>query len=305
MERRRESTEKRGKRMIEDVVLRYSKRGMTVLREYLRKDYCRAAAEALLEKPCGAVFLATGFYVGGFAETDGPVGTFFLAGALKKLGFTPVIVTDRFCAGFFDGSGFEICCMETEAGTQEYEKLLERFLPVALISIERCGRNRENDYANMRGASIAEHTAKIDLLFESAAARGILTIGVGDGGNEIGMGNLADVIDEKLSLTPCTVPVSHLVIATVSNWGAYALAAYLQREAGRRRGSRENEAQSLLPDFAEVEAYLKHIVALGSVDGLTREHTATVDGFSLETEREIVEALREEVRAEKVHAVQR
>lgn len=274
--------------MIEDIVLRHSRRGMTVLREYLRPDYCRAAARELLEKPRKAVLLATGFYVGGFAETDGPVGTFFLAKALKELGFTPVIVTDRYCAAFFDGTGFEVCCMGTEAGSEEYEGLLERFLPAALISVERCGRNRLNDYANMRGVSIAEHTAKLDLLFELAAARGILTIGVGDGGNEIGMGNVADAIDERLSLTPCVVPVSHLILATVSNWGAYALAAYLQRETGRE--------EDLLPDFSEVEAYLRHIVELGSVDGLTREHTATVDGFSLETEREIVDALREEIR---------
>lgn len=283
--------------MIEDIVLRHSNRGMTILREYLEQGYCTRAAEALLCQPRGNIFLATGFYVGGFAETDGPVGAFFLAEALKKLGFTPVIVTDRFCAPFFDGTKLAVCCMEAEAGADDYEGLLERFRPAALISIERCGRNRSNDYANMRGESIAEHTAKIDLLFELAEQQGILTIGVGDGGNEIGMGNLAGAIGERLSIMPCVVRVRHLILATVSNWGAYALAACLQKKARERAGGcgMENAAQSLLPEFPAVEAYLRHIVELGGVDGLTREHTATVDGFSLETEREIVEALHAEI----------
>lgn len=87
--------------MIEDIILRHSQRGMQVLRKFMPQDYCRTAAEKLLKLPRGKVLLTTGFYVAGYAETDGPAGTFVLARALQKLGFEPVIVTDKFCRDFF------------------------------------------------------------------------------------------------------------------------------------------------------------------------------------------------------------
>ena len=54
----------------EDVVLRYSKRGMNILKKYLKDGYCRTAAEKLLHAERGTVLLTTGFYVAGYAETD-------------------------------------------------------------------------------------------------------------------------------------------------------------------------------------------------------------------------------------------
>lgn len=40
---------------IEDVVLRHSKRGMTVLRSYMSRDYCRQAARRILELEKGTI----------------------------------------------------------------------------------------------------------------------------------------------------------------------------------------------------------------------------------------------------------
>ena len=253
-----------GQETIEDVVLRHSRRGMTVLRGHMEADYCQKAARQLLALPRRTILLTTGFYVAGHAETDGPLGTVVLARALESQGFRPVIVTDQFCRGFFESVHLDV-----------YE-------PVALISIERCGRNTEDDYANMRGVSIREHTAQMDWLFIKARKRGIPTFGVGDGGNEIGMGNLRDVIAGELELVPCRVRVDTLVIATVSNWGAYAVAAYIQKLTGIR----------VLPKFSELKEYLARIVEMGSVDGVTKEHTLSVDGFSLEVEREILDGLK-------------
>ena len=68
----------------EEVTLRYSKRGMTLLKEYLQKDYCKRAAEKLLQAPKGNVLITTGFYVAGYAETDGPTGTLAVARALEE-----------------------------------------------------------------------------------------------------------------------------------------------------------------------------------------------------------------------------
>lgn len=267
---------------IEDVVLRHSKRGMTVLRHYMDRDYCKQAARRILDLEKGTILLTTGFYVAGHAETDGPLGTVVLAKALKKQKFRPVIITDQFCKGFFEAADLEVRYVEVKDGAEEYEELLNEFRPVGLISIERCGRNVDNDYANMRGVSIKEHTARTDWLFIQARKQGIPTFGVGDGGNEIGMGNLKDVISGKLELVPCKVKVDTLVIATVSNWGAYAIAAYIQKITGTK----------VLPQFSEIKEYLSFIVKMGSVDGVTKKQTLSVDGFSLDVEKEIWDGLK-------------
>lgn len=141
----------------------------------------------------------------------------------------------------------------------------------------------EDDYANMRGISIKEYTASTDWLFIRARKAGIPTFGVGDGGNEIGMGNLKEVIHEELALVPCKVKVDTLVIATVSNWGAYAIVAYMQKMTG---------VTGLL-NFEKIYGYLARIVRMGSVDGVTKKHTLSVDGFSLEIEKEILDGLNQ------------
>ena len=265
---------------IEDIILRHSRRGMPELRELLPQYWCREAAREILSWKRGNVLLTTGFYVAGFAETDGPLGTMVLAKALKVLGFCPVIVTDSYCEGYFDAEGIATEYMALDADDSAADELLKKYAPVGMISVERCGRDKNGVYANMRGISISEHTAPCDALF--LKGRGTVpTIGVGDGGNEIGMGNVAEAVETRLSLTPARVEADILVIATVSNWGAYGITAALSAETGLR----------LLPAFSEAEAFLRKTVAMGSVEGISHEHTARVDGFGLETEQEILEAL--------------
>ena len=167
---------------IEDIILQRSQRGMDVLKAHLAPDFCSAAAKKLFALERKNILLTTGFYVAGYAETDGPPGTFYFAKALRKLGFSPVILTDSFCERFFDGDTIPVVYLESGF---DCEAILNQYDPVALVSIERCGENIQGDYANMRGVSIAEHTTDIDKLFDLALEKGIYTIGVGDGGNEI------------------------------------------------------------------------------------------------------------------------
>ncbi len=273
---------------IEDIVLRHSRRSMDVLRRYMPDDYCLEAAKDILSWNKGTILLTTGFYVAGYAETDGPAGTVVLAEAVKKLGYKPVIVTDSFCRGFFEIRNLEVeyMPMEEEKGEAFCTRILEKHHPVGLVSIERCGKNIREDYANMRGVSIKEHTAAVDLLFEMTD--GIIpSIGVGDGGNEIGMGNMANVIAEQLSLVPARTRVDRLVIACVSNWGAYAITAYLEKITSIK----------LLPEFEEIKAYIEETVKIGSVDGVTHQLQATVDGYDITVEKEIVESLHEAISA--------
>ena len=267
---------------IEDIILKYSHRGMDALRPYLPQYFCGDAAKEILSWRRGPVLLATGFYVAGHAETDGPAGTVVLAKALQKLGFEPFVLTDETCSHYFEPEGLKTVYMSYEEGDAFCLSLLRSMQPAGLISIERCGENVRGDYVNMHGESIRSHTAQIDRLFDAAYGN-VPTIGIGDGGNEIGMGNLADVIAEKLPLVPCRTKVDRLVIATVSNWGAYGIAACLQKLSG----------VPVFPAFEEVKAYVQRTLLLGSVDGATEENVCMVDGFSLTESEEVYEALRQ------------
>lgn len=219
--------------------------------------------------------------MGGYAETDGPLGTVAVALALEKLGFHPVIVTDRYCKGFFEVKNLDVEYVPIGVDGTIYDEILTKYQPVYLISIERCGRDSSRQYRNMRGICITQETAGLDQLFELAAKRKIPTIGVGDGGNEIGMGNLQDVISRDLNINPCVVPVDDLIIATTSNWGAYAIAAYLQILSG----------EEVLVSFTEIEKYLRQIINIGSVDGVTGKREMGVDGFNMIIEKEILDSL--------------
>lgn len=258
---------------IENLILRHSGRGMDILRPYLAEDYCTDAASAILRWKRGTVLLTTGFFVAGHAETDGPPGTLFLANALRHCGFQPVIVTDAPCKGYFEAFGLPVRYAAYDASEDFFAALLREVSPVGLIAVERCGENIHGDYANMRGVSIADHTAPIDRMFALAECP---TVGIGDGGNEIGMGNLAQVITQQLSLVPCKVGVDHPIIATVSNWGALGLAAAL----------------GWLPEEQEFLRAYAHCVELGYVDGITKRCELGEDGFSMNVGLQLLREMR-------------
>src|SRR5438874_2583567 len=90
----------------------------------------------------------------------------------------------------------------------------------------------------MRGIDVTDTVSPAHWLFEDK--RRPVTIGIGDGGNEIGMGKIGwEVVSRNIprgGLIACRVPVDHLVVAGVSNWGAYALAAGVHALRGARPG---------------------------------------------------------------------
>ncbi len=87
----------------------------------------------------------------------------------------------------------------------------------------------------MRGRDITEHLPLANPVKNWLALRNVqrgsavTAIGIGDGGNEIGMGKIPhETIVKNIpngDLIHCRVPTDHLIVAGVSNWGAYALAA--------------------------------------------------------------------------------
>lgn len=248
---------------VENLILQKGRRGMDLLSKYLPDDYCQTTADAICAWERGTVLLTTGFFVKGHAETDGPPGTLLLIRALQKMGFHPVVVTDEVCRGFFEHSGIETVYLPYYADDVTCTGILERFAPVGLIAIERCGKNINGFYKNARGHDLEDCTAPVDRLFELTD---VPTVGIGDGGNEIGMGKLADVIAEHLPLIPCRVAADHLIAAAVSNWGAIALAGCL----------------GYLPTEEQFRQAYQQSYDFGFVDGFSGGNVLTEDGFPLE-----------------------
>ncbi len=271
---------------IEDIVLRDGTRGMDILREYLPENYISEAARAMLAEEKGNALIATGFYVSGAAETDGPPGAWALARALSALGYSPYIVTDSLCTGIFEDSGIPVIYAGLDLDLEDCENLLSSLSPSFLVSVERCGYNTEGYHGNSLGKNIDRWTAPLSLLFEEAERRGYLTVGIGDGGNEIGMGKLREVILERLHLMPCRTSCDHLIAATTSNWGAYGLCAALEKLSG-------------IPCFVSSEEtgrFLAQIVAKGLINAGTHTPEFAVDGFPGSIGMKLIDDLHEAIK---------
>ncbi|MBI2528875.1 MAG: DUF4392 domain-containing protein [Candidatus Rokubacteria bacterium] len=239
------------------------------------------------------ILITTGFAVGpGLPETDGPPGAASLGRALRRLGKHVSFVTDPVTvpplAAALRSLGESASIVTFHATAASAAAVARRFLaehaPTHLVAIERLGRTRTGDYLNFRGESIRAWNAPLDALF-LVAPRRLVTIGVGDGGNEIGMGNVLGRIARsgaKARLMASVVTVRHLVVAGTSNWGAYGVVAELSRLDG----------SDLLHSAEEERRMVAACVEAGAVDGITRRPEPTVDGLPWEAHVGMLELLR-------------
>lgn len=254
------------------------------------------------------------------AENDGPAGLAAIARALwlAKGAHLTVIVEDTLhpalaailgAAGLMalpveqariassDGSLAAVTLRSFTTDTAEAPAaaaaLLDQLAPSLLFSTERIGRNADGIYCNMRGRDNGIGRARIDYIFDEALRRGIPVVGVGDGGNEIGMGLVRAAVQAHVrfgaeragggagigAITAADV----LVTAAVSNWGCYAIAAAL---AARRQDPR------LLHTPGMEQALLKRGVELGLINSVDGIIDANVDGIALATHVAVTELIQ-------------
>jgi len=258
------------------------------------------------------VLIVTGFSVPpGLPETDGPPGAAVLGRALRLCGAAVRYVTDP---GVTPILAAALKALREPADIETYpdgpdaaRDVLLRERPTHLVAIERPGRSRSGDYLSARGESVAAWNRPLDELFllarrermrshaaptaghprHKAGSRTPLqqTIAVGDGGNEIGMGNVRARLAREGRLVAriaSVVPVDHLVVAGVSNWGAYGIVAAL----GLLR------KRALLHTAEDERRLVEACVEAGAVDGITRRREPTVDALPLEAHAAVVELLR-------------
>jgi len=272
-----------------DSLLAFDPGGRGIARFFVANAAAQAARALRRAK---RVLLTTGFSVGpGLPETDGPPGTASLGRALRALGAEVTYITDAGALPPLQAALGMLAeptqILTFHAGSDAAltaRRLLAEHAPTHLVSVERPGRTRAGDYLSMRGDSLREWNAPLDTLFLEAPRR-VITIGVGDGGNEIGMGALSARLRRagpRIARVASIVSARHTVVAGVSNWGAYGIVVELSRLARRQ----------LLHTPDEERRMIEACVKAGAVDGITRKHEPTVDALPLEAHAGMVELLR-------------
>ncbi len=128
------------------------------------------------------------------------------------------------------------------------------------------------------------------MLFESALDDPeVTTIGIGDGGNEIGMGKISwDVLRRNIpqgAKLAAALPTRYLIVSGISNWGAYALAA------GIRLLRAAPADRELFNSDKELDILEAMIDAGPLVDGVSGLATASVDGVGFDRYAEILKEL--------------
>jgi hypothetical protein len=252
----------------------------------------RAAARTL----AGArrVVLVTGFVARPTwaAGTDGPSGTVVLGRALRRLGARVAYLADPPVIPLLDGclralgEPRDLIAVPAEpaAALRTAETGVAAFGPTHLVAIERPGRAVDGGYYNARGLSIAAVNAPLDALFLRRRA-GVVTIGIGDGGNEIGMGRVRTRVVRDVpngAKIASVVRTDHLVVGGTSNWGAWGVAAHLVLVTGR----------ALLHTAKEEARLTRAMVRAGAVDGLTGAAQPSVDNLPLSLHQALLETLR-------------
>ncbi len=241
------------------------------------------------------VVLVTGFVPrpAWAAETDGPSGTVVLGRALRRLGARVVYLADPPVAPLLaaclralrEPRALLVVPGAPAAALRAARAGVTAFAPTHLVAVERPGRAQDGRYYNARGGSVGELHAPLDALFLRRRP-GAVTIGIGDGGNEIGMGRVRTRVAREVpngARIASIVRTDHLVVAGTSNWGAWGVNAHLAAVTGR----------SLLHTADEESRLTRAMVRAGAVDGLTGRPEPSVDSLPLGVHRALLGALRE------------
>jgi hypothetical protein len=230
-------------------------------------DLQRAAEQVQKASSC---WIVTGFVIPsvGMGETDGPAGAIALARGLDQLGIPCSIVSDEINLALMGRAGYPHLC--------SVEQAIDGPVASLGIVIERPGPASDGKFYTMAGEEMTDHVRDVfDHLFVPSQMRGTRWVGIGDGGNEIGMGKVRDRVikhvprGEKIASVAST---SELIVAGTSNSGAWGLLAELSLQTSR----------DLLPTPAQAWQDVIDLVAAGACDGRTGKRQASVDGLTHE-----------------------
>lgn len=243
-----------------------------------------------------SVILSSGFPIipKNQPETDGPPSTIILAKTLEELGVTPVFAVGNLCVGIhqklaelvnLEDYAIEIVPRKQEKAEKKCYSLLEKYTPELLISVEKPGKTKDGRYKNMRGNDVTSLVGKIDYLFLKAHETDIPSIGVGDGGNEIGMGNIKTAVAKHIphgETIASEIRVDSLMVSSISNWGVYSIIAALSIL----------KKKQFLHDPIMEKRMIKGCLEEGAIDGVTKKSEYSVDGIPGYIHENMVEIFR-------------
>lgn len=245
-------------------------------------------------------------------ETDGPPGAVVLARAVHVAAdVVPVLITDPPLVDavrtVVEAAGLRVLDLEQakaavashapihaaavlawptdkEEAEEAAEEIFGRHDVGFVAAVEKGSANPKGRIHTSRGDDTTDPLAKVDPLFAVAQDRSVPTVGVGDGGNEVGMAVIADALaadPEFPHQCRCDCgggilpdqPVDVLVSAAVSNWGAYAIAACLAVLTGNR---------NVFHNRALERRMLNRAADAGLIDGRTGLTMPGADGLELD-----------------------
>lgn len=234
-----------------------------------------AANHVLARQPRRAV-IYTGMVVPRFmpaGETDGPLGAAILARALAAVGCSSTVVIEPEIAPLMrrlgEIAGVDDLVVRESDGFAD-EKAVRAFASdMDLgIAIEKLGANEHGVRHTVGGNAVTTGDRWADAGIDQVRLAGGFTIGIGDNGNEIGFGRIAEQIRRLvpygevarsgrggiIARQSCDL----LIPCAVSNYGGYAIAAALACLI---------ERQDLCATADEVETMLRAAIGMGCVNG--------------------------------------
>jgi hypothetical protein len=270
------------------------------------------------------------------AETDGPSGAVAVAGAALSLGKRVALATDDCCARALAAAlASRSAALAAACAVHAFPPaadagwalpgggaLAQRRAALArahahTVAVERAGAAADGRCYTMRGLPMPA-AAPLDCLM---AGPGVTSTGIGDGGNEAGMGRVAEAVRQHIPLgqrIACVTDCDSLVAAGVSNWGAWALVGAVEAAArlglpvacaGSSGSGSDGSARALpaadaarlrlLPTRQQEEALAEALAAEGVGDGVSGQvlPPGSVDGLPASVHHAKLQELREAVDA--------
>ena len=272
---------------------------------------CEALADTIMHSKHDTIFVSFGFATppGYVQETDGISGAIFLVKSLKRLGVTTALIIDErpdviriteetlkltgLNPIFTDEYGVNLALLGRSsvpvvtlktAGFSVKGAIADLFSdlpPSVIIFIEKAGHNYLGVYHSMKGVDVSSHHSRVEEILELTRIYDAITLAVGDGGNEVGMGVIEDTVRKvvpygNICKCPCkggiasNSIVNYLVTSVISNVGAYAIELLTLKLLGKLNYAHTVEDEILC---------LKTAVSNGAVDGVTGRPSIMVDGL--------------------------
>jgi hypothetical protein len=238
-------------------------------------------------------------------ETDGPPGACAIAQAALALGHEVTLAVDDCNKLVFEAAAAHLL-QQPKFSVQTYPSTLspsqeEDFRKLSkscklLIACERAGPGKNGVCYTMRGIDMNAKglIAPLHRLVQETDPL-VPFLAIGDGGNELGMGKVISTIQEKIPKGDeigCVIAADHLIAASVSNWGGYALAAGAALARSTTTQDVPGWLEKCLPSEQEEIDLLNRCVAAGCRDGVSGKMEATVDGMPLETSLQCLRDIR-------------